>query len=550
MSRMTSETASRHIQSFQKSFGEAHLYFACHAALPIALTPDLLYLLWKNFQHDINGEQLNIPWIAVADLLLSGLCHEVGHELYEIDLPVRNILLNNLQKNQNFGKARINNISNFLLEYIKPQLSSTDQDTQDLAQTQRLTALAYLNPSQAARELALAFAKIDQKDTTELLRVASLVETLAEPIYEYTDLLYYSHAIINTIYGRLEDATHQFIEILEKENLFNLPSVSLSIPKQINLNLSTKNNFSHKYLPIIISLIVATTSAIDISVKSTIIKQDVPKEIFNKADELTFEDAYKLGHARYKERDYESAIQHFTTAIKREPNHARAYINRGNAYYNIKQYNAALSDYNKAIQINPSEIKAYIYRGNARLVIAEYSSDPDKNYKDAIEDFNNAIRLNSNEVDAFIRRGIVHAKIAKSNGESQKDYQKAIQDFNTALSINPSRAEAYFQRGVVRYQIGQYSSEFEQEYRRAIDDFNKALSINSQLSKVYLKRGMVRYELAQNGGKQSHQYNTQALSDLRQAAKISLEQKDMENYQQALNSICVVLGNKCDSSVK
>lgn len=61
MSRMTPEIASRHIKSFDKSFGEAHLYLACHAALPIALTPDLLYLLWKNFQRDINGEQLNIP---------------------------------------------------------------------------------------------------------------------------------------------------------------------------------------------------------------------------------------------------------------------------------------------------------------------------------------------------------------------------------------------------------------------------------------------------------------------------------------------------------
>ncbi|NET85943.1 MAG: formylglycine-generating enzyme family protein, partial [Moorea sp. SIO1F2] len=74
------------IQSFRDKFGDAHLYFAYHAAFPIALTPDLLYCLWANFQQDIQGDNLNIPWIAVADLLLSPLCHEVGHELYEMEL--------------------------------------------------------------------------------------------------------------------------------------------------------------------------------------------------------------------------------------------------------------------------------------------------------------------------------------------------------------------------------------------------------------------------------------------------------------------------------
>jgi hypothetical protein len=73
------------------------------------------------------------------------------------------------------------------------------------------------------------------------------------------------------------------------------------------------------------------------------------------------------------------------------------------------------------------------------------------------------------------------------------------------------------------------------------------LNINSKLAKVYLKRGVVRYELAQYGGGKSSQYHKQAVDDLQTAAKISLEQEDMDNYQQALSSICVVLENKCDT---
>ncbi|ARV57713.1 hypothetical protein BZZ01_02830 [Nostocales cyanobacterium HT-58-2] len=260
-----------------------------------------------------------------------------------------------------------------------------------------------------------------------------------------------------------------------------------------------------------------------------------------------FADYYKQGHASYKVRNYEQAIENFSQAIQKDPKHAKAYINRGNAHYNLKEYEAALADYNQALQISPIEVKAYVNRGNARYMLAEYSSDPDKDYNLAIADYNSALRLNPNEVEAYIRRGIVRAQIAKYSGDSQYEYKKAIADFNQALNLNASKAEALFQRGLVRYQVAQYSSDFEREYKQAIADFNQALNINPKLAKVYLKRGIVRYELAQYGGGKSSYYHKQAVDDLQAAAKISLQQEDMENYQQALSSICVVVENKCDS---
>lgn len=116
---MRPEVAQRRIEAFGKRFGEAHLYLAYHAAFPLALTPDLLYRLWANFQRDIHGEVLNIPWIAVADLLLSSLCDEVGHELYEMEKEVRNVLLSELKANPRFGTERINELSDFLLAYVQ-----------------------------------------------------------------------------------------------------------------------------------------------------------------------------------------------------------------------------------------------------------------------------------------------------------------------------------------------------------------------------------------------------------------------------------------------
>jgi DNA-binding helix-hairpin-helix protein with protein kinase domain len=269
-------------------------------------------------------------------------------------------------------------------------------------------------------------------------------------------------------------------------------------------------------------------------------RQAIPKK-------LSFADYYKQGHASYKVRNYEQAIENFSNAIQQDPKHAKAFVNRGNARYNMKDYEGALTDYSEALKINSNEVKAHVNRGNVRFKLAEYSSDPDREYNLAIVDFNNALRLNPNEVEAYIRRGIVYSQIAKYSGDSQQDYKKAILDFNQALNLNSSKAEAYFERGNVRYQIAQYSSNFDQEYKKAILDFNQALNINPRMAKVYLKRGIVRYELAQYGGKTSSDRQMQAVDDLQTAAKIFLEQEDMDNYQQALSSICVVVENKCDA---
>ncbi len=192
---MKPEVARRRIEAFERRFGKTHLIFACHGAFPLALTPDLLYKLWANFQRDIHGKVLGIPWVAVADLLLSSLCDEVGRELYEMDTAVRNSLLNRLKEDENFGQLRINELSDFLLVYVRQQLQSNDQEVRDFAQAQRWTALAYLRPNEAAQELRSALEQTYQQDKSEQLRLVSLIETFAEPLAEFEPLLVYAREI-------------------------------------------------------------------------------------------------------------------------------------------------------------------------------------------------------------------------------------------------------------------------------------------------------------------------------------------------------------------
>ena len=187
------QVAVERIVGFAEEFGEEHLILACHGAFPLMLTPDLLYQIWANFVPEA-------PWTAVARVLLSRLCKQVGYESYEMNLEVRNLLLKELKESQ--GKERLEELGAFLLEYVQQRLIEDDPDTQNLREAQEWTALAYTKPDEAARELAEALSeKAKQEDIGEVLRLSSLVETLAEPLLEsgFKPLLVYSNRIVEDI---------------------------------------------------------------------------------------------------------------------------------------------------------------------------------------------------------------------------------------------------------------------------------------------------------------------------------------------------------------
>ncbi|MCP6762333.1 MAG: formylglycine-generating enzyme family protein [Fischerella sp. CENA71] len=162
--RIDAWSQSRHVTP-------AHLEFARHAAFPLALTPDLLYRLRD---YLITELKLQVPWVAVTDLLLSGFCYEVGQELYEIDITVRQVLLSHL------ASERLKQLSNFLLNYIELQINHGDHN---LIQAQKWTALSYVEPTQAAKQITEKLAKmLQQRHQDDWPQIAFLVETLEKPL--------------------------------------------------------------------------------------------------------------------------------------------------------------------------------------------------------------------------------------------------------------------------------------------------------------------------------------------------------------------------------
>lgn len=196
------ELARLQADAFRNRFGASTFALACHAAFPLALTPDLVTHLWQTFDRDIYGRPLNIPWVAIADLLLSDLCAEVGNEVYEMKTPVRRVLLDALKSDANLGEMRLGELSEFLQEYIRDELGSADVYTRNFAETQKWTALATAHPEQAATQVAQAVKEsIQGGNIGEQLRLAAVADTLSDELKTYQQLLDYLSARRDLLQG-------------------------------------------------------------------------------------------------------------------------------------------------------------------------------------------------------------------------------------------------------------------------------------------------------------------------------------------------------------
>ena len=108
-------------------------------------------------------------------------------------------------------------------------------------EAQEWTALAYTKPSEAARELAEALnSRVKQKDMAEVLRLASLVETFADPLKlaGFEQLLIYSGGMVSFVRGDLEDAKAQFGKLLGPDLQVQVAGVGLDIPRDLFISTS------------------------------------------------------------------------------------------------------------------------------------------------------------------------------------------------------------------------------------------------------------------------------------------------------------------------
>lgn len=167
------------VNAFHEAFGSDVFYLACHAAVPVVLTPELLHFLRVNFFLEGKAQ---LPYTVEADILLSSLCNELGEGLYEIPPHIRDVLLAELVNTPAFGEQRIREIAILLLQYNQ-RFEPWDKN-QPLERAQKLTALNLLNPQMARAWLAIAESSVESEHEWFIAmraELSTLDRVLSEP---------------------------------------------------------------------------------------------------------------------------------------------------------------------------------------------------------------------------------------------------------------------------------------------------------------------------------------------------------------------------------
>jgi len=90
------------------------------------------------------------------------------------------------------------------------------------------------------------------------------------------------------------------------------------------------------------------------------------------------------GNKAFQEKDYKTAIEHFTEAIKNDPTDHLFYSNRSACYANIQEYQKALEDGEQCVKLNPQWARGYSRKGLA-LFYLNRIEDAIKTYEEGLK---------------------------------------------------------------------------------------------------------------------------------------------------------------------
>ncbi|QTA82859.1 Sulfatase-modifying factor enzyme domain-containing protein [Desulfonema limicola] len=206
---LAADIADKEIEIFENRFGTNHLNLACHAALPLILTPELINLIRINFLS-------SVPGIAEADILLSSLCRPVDRGVFEFEPRVRERLLARMEKETIFE------IACFLSVWMEQRPDR--QRKPDISETYKWIVRAYISPDETIEELDEQLEKSLNKNAAraDRIRIVNLAEILAGQLEtggeqgKYQKMIHRSRELAQEVYGRKGSAREK-IEITEPE---------------------------------------------------------------------------------------------------------------------------------------------------------------------------------------------------------------------------------------------------------------------------------------------------------------------------------------------
>jgi protein O-mannosyl-transferase len=197
-------------------------------------------------------------------------------------------------------------------------------------------------------------------------------------------------------------------------------------------------------------------------------------------------------------RDWRDSETLWTDVIRKYPETALAYSNRGVVKLNSNRAAEALEDFNKALKYNPRYVEAFNNRGNALGKMQLYDQE--------IEAYTQALRIAPGYTTARFNRGLAYAN-ANRHDLALKDYEEvqkqdplnpklyyskamayrnlgrdslALAGYTRAAELDPSFSDAWTNRGNIYFRQGRFEE--------AIRDYNEALRIDPSSGKSWYNR--------------------------------------------------------------
>ncbi|KAL1199067.1 Hsp70-Hsp90 organizing protein 1 [Cardamine amara subsp. amara] len=216
----------------------------------------------------------------------------------------------------------------------------------------------------------------------------------------------------------------------------------------------------------------------------------------------------ELGNAAYKKKDFETAIQHYSTAIEVDDEDISYITNRAAVYLEMGKYNECIEDCDKAVERGRelrSDYKmvarALTRKGTALTKMAKCSKD----YEPAIEAFQKALtehrnpdtlkRLNEAEraKKEWEQKEYFDPKIGDEEREKgneffkEQKYPDAIKHYTEAIKRNPKDPKAYSNRAACYTKLGAMPE--------GLKDAEKCIELDPTFSKGYSRKAAVQFFL-------------------------------------------------------
>ena len=174
--------------------------------------------------------------------------------------------------------------------------------------------------------------------------------------------------------------------------------------------------------------------------------------------------------------DLDGAVADLSAAIKLAPGSAREpLVGRANLYFKTRQYDRAIEDYTSLIGIDPNFADFYGARAWCQYLRGRYAF--------TIEDATKAIALGAEKANNYHMRGESYRALRKFN--------EAISDFNRALALDPRHFESVIGRAEA-YEARQA----EGDHEKAIEDYRDALALPVLSNEQRMKQAQVAQRFA------------------------------------------------------